>query len=92
MEGSFPHPSLKGPGEGRGAYSVLLFAVSKWYVFPRYTLYINNNNNNNNNASVILVENAEGAPSTASDAKEVPLAQVDGEQTEPSGKGAVDCI
>lgn len=41
---------------------------------------------------VIPVENAEGAPSTASDDEEVPLAHVDGEQTEPSGKGAVDFI
>ena len=44
------------------------------------------------NAPVIPVENAEGAPSTASDAEEVPLSHVDGEQTEPSGKGAVDFI
>ena len=44
------------------------------------------------NAPVIPVENAEGAPSTASDVEEVPLAHVDGEQTEPSGKGAVDFI
>ena len=44
------------------------------------------------NATVIPVENAEGAPSTASNAKEVPLLHVDGEQAEPSGKGAVDFI
>jgi len=36
VEGSSPHPSLKGQGEGRGAYSVLCFDVSKWYVFSKY--------------------------------------------------------
>ncbi len=32
VEGSFPHPSLKGQNEGRGAYDVIRFHVSKWYV------------------------------------------------------------
>ena len=33
VEGSSPHPSRERQGEGRGAYSVLLFDVPKWYVF-----------------------------------------------------------
>jgi hypothetical protein len=33
VEGSPPHPFLERQGEGRGAYSVLLFDVPKWYVF-----------------------------------------------------------
>ena len=36
MESSSLHPSLKGLVEGRGAYSVILFDVSKLYVFSRY--------------------------------------------------------
>ncbi len=46
LEGSFPHPSLEGQGEGRGAYSVLSSDVLGWYVFPG-TVYIKIKNNNN---------------------------------------------
>ncbi len=45
-----------------------------------------------NAAPVIPPENAEGAPSTVSDVEQVPLAHVDGDRTESSGKGAVDLI
>ncbi len=36
VEGSSPHPSLEGQGEGRGAYSVLSSDVLEWYIFLGY--------------------------------------------------------
>jgi hypothetical protein len=45
-----------------------------------------------NAAPVIPVENAEGVPSTGFDAEQVPLAEINGEHTESTSKGAVDLI
>jgi hypothetical protein len=45
-----------------------------------------------NAASVIPAENAEGVPSTGSDAEHVPLAEVSEEHTKSASKGAVDLI
>ena len=42
VDGSSPHPSLEGQGEGRGAHSVLSSDVLEWYVFPvSYVFFIN---------------------------------------------------
>ncbi len=39
VEGSAPHPSPKGQGEGSEAYSVASVDVLKWYVFPDILFY-----------------------------------------------------
>ena len=44
VEGSSPHPSLEGQGEGRGAYSVLSSDVLEWYVFPGFPIFTLKNN------------------------------------------------